>query len=472
VIVISGGPNTNDAHERHLIHHTIGEYDIYQQSRCFEPIVAKTFVVRHHTDASRMIDEAIFLAVSQKKPVYLEIPVNLSTFKIDEPTPITSIVEYSKKTSDPIALRNATEAIVKSIQASVKPVLLAGVKLRKGEATDEFIQLADALDCGFAIMPDAKGLVPETHKNFLGRYWAGVSSPYVAEVVESSDLILLAGPILNDYTTMGWSALLPQDKSIILGYDFVNFFGTRYNNVYIKDILASVALKVISQKNASIVNFHRYIESFAQKAVINPNPSELLSLRYLTQVVENSLTSDTSLVIETGDSWFIGQNLRVPFGLMYHVQMQYGSIGWSVGALLGVGLAWQAANVPRKILALIGDGSFQLTAQEVSTMIRFNVKATIILINNDGYTIEVQIHDGAYNDIKMWDYAGLINVFNNNTGNGLGLKARTCGEFVEALEKADKHDGLALIEVFMNRDDCTAELLEWGSRVARANGRR
>eukprot|EP01038_Epipyxis_sp_PR26KG_P010972 gene10972-14736_t len=471
LLLISGGPNTNDGHERHLIHHTIGEYEIYQQSKCYEPIVAKTFVVRHPSDAARMIDEALSVCLSQRKPVYLEIPVNLATFKIDGPTIQTNAIEYYKKLSDFAALNAAAEAIIKSIRASVKPVLVAGVKLRKGEATEEFLQLANALDCGVAIMPDAKSLFPESHPNFMGRYWGGVSSYKVAEIVESSDLILLAGPILNDYTTMGWSAMLPTDKTIIFGVDHVNLFGTRYNNVHIKDILAKVAAETPSN-NTSIVNFHRYAEGFQPKEPFSPPNDEAISLRYISQVVQETLSPQTSLVIETGDSWFVGQNLKLPEGCMYHVQMQYGSIGWSVGALLGVGLAWQAARVPRRILALIGDGSFQLTAQEVSTMIRYKVKATIILINNDGYTIEVQIHDGAYNDIKMWDYAGLIKVFNNTDGNGLGLKARTCGEFVEAMKKADQHDGVSLIEVFLPRDDCTAELLEWGSRVARSNGRR
>jgi hypothetical protein len=60
------------------------------------------------------------------------------------------------------------------------------------------------------------------------------------------------------------------------------------------------------------------------------------------------------------------------------------------------------------IYILIGDGSFQVTCQEVSTMIRQNVRAIIFLINNKGYTIEVQIHDGPYNDIKNWNYSGII----------------------------------------------------------------
>ena len=59
--------------------------------------------------------------------------------------------------------------------------------------------------------------------------------------------------------------------------------------------------------------------------------------------------------------------------------MQYGSIGWAVGALLGYQMAWRGQ---KRVLAFIGDGSFQVTAQDVSTMLRYRVAPILFLINN------------------------------------------------------------------------------------------
>jgi TPP-dependent 2-oxoacid decarboxylase len=121
---------------------------------------------------------------------------------------------------------------------------------------------------------------------------------------------------------------------------------------------------------------------------------------------------------------------------------------------------------------LIGDGSFQMTAQELSTMIRYQVNPIIFLMNNGGYTIEVELHDGPYNKIKNWDYAGLINVFNAGDGKGLGMKASTAGELSTAISQAIAHKGgPVLIECPLLRDDCSKELAEWGSHVAKANAR-
>ncbi|KAM7256015.1 hypothetical protein ACFE04_011756 [Oxalis oulophora] len=153
----------------------------------------------------------------------------------------------------------------------------------------------------------------------------------------------------------------------------------------------------------------------------------------------------------------------------YEFQMQYGSIGWSVGATLGY-----AQSVPHKrVISCIGDGSFQVTAQDISTMLRCAQNTIIFLINNGGYTIEVEIHDGPYNVIHNWDYTGLVDAINNGQCKCWTTKVRTEEELIEAIETAEgeKKDCLCFIEIFVHKDDTSKELLEWGSRVSAANSR-
>lgn len=462
-LMISGGPNTNDSFQHHLIHHTIGERDIYQSHKCFEPVVSKTFVIRHIDDVAEMVDGAIDHCLRERKPVYLEVPCNLVRQMIPAPTPITFGVQ---RESDPEALDSAVEDILRHIDLSVKPVLVAGPKLKVSKAIEEFTTFAEAFGCGVASSPDAKGVFNEDHPSYMGTWWTGISSPHVSQVVCSSDLMIFAGPIFNDYTTTGWSSLLPRNKIIDIQPNYVTVCGVRYGNVRMADVLDR--LSKVPSKPFSLETFQRYREADVDGGKAPPKSKEPLKLSEFRRQLQEYLSTDTSLVVETGDSWFIGQFLKLPEGCRYHVQMQYGSIGWSVGATLGVALA---SGDSRRVIALIGDGSFQMTAQEVSTMIRQGVKCTILLLNNKGYTIEVEIHDGPYNDTKNWDYAQLVDTFNAEDGNGLGLKAKTAQELADALEKADKHDGLALIEVALDRDDCTEELLLWGAKVASSNGR-
>jgi len=104
-------------------------------------------------------------------------------------------------------------------------------------------------------------------------------------------------------------------------------------------------------------------------------------------------------------------NLRIPHGCSIVTQILWGSIGYSVGAALGAAIASKKDN--RRVFLFVGDGSFQLTCQEVSTMLRFNTQPVIILLNNDGYTIEKLIHgpNRAYNSVQMWHYSKSFEYF-------------------------------------------------------------
>jgi pyruvate decarboxylase len=180
------------------------------------------------------------------------------------------------------------------------------------------------------------------------------------------------------------------------------------------------------------------------------------------------VTADTTVLAETGDSWFNAMLLKLPDGARVEVEMQWGHIGWSVPAAFGYAMG--AAD--RRVVLMVGDGSFQLTAQEVAQMIRHKLPVIIFLVNNHGYTIEVEIHDGPYNNIKNWDYAGLIDAFNAEDGAGRGLLATNGGELADAIKVAlANRNGPTLIECVIDRDDATADLISWGRTVATANAR-
>ena len=80
----------------------------------------------------------------------------------------------------------------------------------------------------------------------------------------------------------------------------------------------------------------------------------------------------------------------------------------------------------------MGDGSFQVTCQDLSTMIRYGQKPIVFLLNNDGYTIERVIVDRPYNDIQPWKYHRLVEVF----GGGLAFDVHTEGQLEAALAQA------------------------------------
>ena len=463
VIFISGGPNTNSEVENQRLHHTIGSVSYGYQRDIFEKATVSAEIIKHLEDAPSQIDEAIRLCLLKHKPVYLEVPCNMAGLLISAPHDRDFIYNLA---SDDLALKDAVEDSIELLDSAVKTVLIGGVDLKPAGAIDAFNDLVKASDYAYAIMPQGKGLVSEHHPNFIGTYWGPVSSPSTAEIVESANMYLFAGPRFTDYTTCGFTTLINPSKSIYAGPDFVRLPNATYNHVMLKDYLEALSKK-IKPNNESLITYNRVKQEFAPEPPVKKD--EILTTRRLFAQVQDMLNDNTTVIVETGDSWFNGIKLQLPEGGKFEIQMQYGSIGWSVGATLGYALA---SKGERRVITFVGDGSFQMTAQEVSTIIRYELDPIIFLLNNRGYTIEVEIHDGPYNNIKNWDYAGLVDVFNAGEGNGWSTRVNTEGELQAAIKKALSHkDGPSFIEVTLDRDDCSKELLEWGSRVASNNSR-
>ncbi|KAE9610876.1 hypothetical protein Lal_00031550 [Lupinus albus] len=467
LICIVGGPNTNDYGTNRILHHTIGLPDFSQELRCFQTVTCYQAVVNNLEDAHEMIDGAISTALKESKPVYISISCNLPS--IPHPTFVRDPVPFSlsPRMSNSIGLEAAVEAAADFLNKAVKPVLVGGPKLRVAKASDAFVELADASGYAYSVMPSAKGLIPEDHPHFIGTFWGAVSTAFCAEIVESADAYLFAGPIFNDYSSVGYSLLLKKEKAIIVQPDRVVIGnGPAFGCVLMKDFLKALG-KRLKHNETSYENYRRIFVPDGRP--VKSEPREALRVNVLFQHIQNMLSGDTAVIAETGDSWFNCQKLKLPKGCGYEFQMQYGSIGWSVGATLGY-----AQAVPEKrVIACIGDGSFQVTVQDVSTMLRCGQKTILFLINNGGYTIEVEIHDGPYNVIKNWNYTALVDAIHNGDGKCWTTKVTCEEELIEAIGTAtgEKKDCFCFIEVIAHKDDTSKELLEWGSRVCSANSR-
>ena len=197
----------------------------------------------------------------------------------------------------------------------------------------------------------------------------------------------------------------------------MRFADAEYTGVALADFLSDLAKKVRAN-DATLTQYQRLKSrpSFpAPRARRRRRPAE--PRRAVAPDRGKTSTPRTTLMVETGISWWTACTRGCPAALGFEIEMQWGSIGWCTPAAFGYSLGLEP---DRRLVAAIGDGSFQLTAQEVSNMYRYGQEILIYLVNNRGYVIESAIHDGPYNYYKNWDYAGLIDVFNADDGTRLG----------------------------------------------------
>jgi pyruvate decarboxylase len=253
-----------------------------------------------------------------------------------------------------MGLEAAVEAAAEFLNKAVKPVLVGGPKLRVARSCEPFVELADASGYAVAVMPSAKGMVPEHHPRFIGTYWGAVSTAFCAEIVESADAYLFAGPVFNDYSSVGYSLLLKREKAVIVQPDRVTVAnGPAFGCVLMKDFLPALA-KRLRRNTTAYENYDRIFVPPGNP--VKCGPGEPLRVNVMFQHVQRMLSADTAVIAETGDSWFNCQKLKLPRGCGYEFQMQYGSIGWSVGATLG----YAQAAPEKRVISFIGDGSFQV----------------------------------------------------------------------------------------------------------------
>ena len=365
VIVVSSGPNTNDVGSNHVLHHTMDNGDLSDQYEIFRKVTCKAVRIVHPDTAPALIDEAISAALRERKPAYIEIPCNLSAAPCSEPAPFDTLPAW-----EPSNARMLTDAVGRAsdlVQQAKKPILFAGVHLRAHGAIDAFRELAEALGCAVAVMPNAKGFFPEDHPQYVGIYWGEVSSPQCQAIVDWADLIVAAGAVFNDYTTVGWSAQPARGRLISAEPRKVQLPDAEYHGVALAEFLSDLAKKVPTNA-ATLTQYHRLRRTTsAPVATADVDPTAPLSRVEMWRQIEQDLDSKTTLLVETGDSWLNGMYTRLPGGARFEIEMQYGSIGWSVPASFGYA---KGLEPDRRLVSVIGDGSFQLTAQEVSNMIR------------------------------------------------------------------------------------------------------
>ncbi|MGQ3892142.1 thiamine pyrophosphate-binding protein [Legionella sp. CNM-4043-24] len=463
LIVISGGPNTNSIQDAEILHHTLATEHNDFVRRIFEHVTAHTVFIHRPADAPFQIDEAIAIAMERNKPVYIEIACNIAGMSVSTPT---RRALNNRRSSDTSALSEALRDVSEKLNAAVKPVLIVGSRARHWRGDGLLESLSTACGYGLAAMPDAKSFVSEEHPNYMGIYWGPVSTPGCGEIVESSDMYLFIGPNFNDYTTVGHVCNIQPKKSIIIEEGKITVLGQVYTGVTMGDFLEGLQSR-LTFNDSSLKAYQR----IAGKAPLYDQPDErntAVTTRFLFGQIQALLSSEHAILAETGDSWFNSMKLQLPVDCPFEIQMQYGSIGWSVGALLGM----QAALGDKKrVVALIGDGSFQMSAQEISTLIRYDYKPIIFLMNNASYTIEVQIHDGPYNVINNWQYKDLVSVFNGAAHEARGFKVSTWQELLEVMKILPTLNCLCFVEVILDKDDCNKNLLDWGARVATYNSR-
>lgn len=452
VVAISGTPELAHRRPSMLLHHSVG--DLRAQLSIYEHVTVASVLLTDPDQAPAQIDAVLAACLIHKRPVMIEIPVDL----VQRPCAAPGAFQPVLPASDPAALDEALDEITGLLRAAERPAILAGVELHRFGLLEDFEKLVARTGIPVATTLLGKTVISERDACAVGVYEGAMSRPEVRRVVESADALLCLGAWMSEMDLGIYTAHLDERRMVNANSGRVRIRYHSYEPVTLRDLLQGLTGRI----EANSLRRSQFVPAATalKQDVLTTNADRALTVRHLFARINRLLTDDTIVIADAGDALFSSADLVMHREADFIGQAFYLSIGYSVPAALGV----QLAAPGRKVISIVGDGAFQMTAQELSTIIRHRLKLTLFLLNNDGYSTERLIHEGPYNDIHGWQYHRLPDVF----GGGLGLCVRTEGELEAALERAEGfEDGPVLIEVMLERSDSSDQLKRLCDEIAR-----
>lgn len=461
VVHIVGIPARASQDARLSIHHTFndGEYKRFAAVQS-HVTVFQTRLWDLRTIAEQ-IDESLRQCVLQSRPVYIEIPVDLVAAEVSEgslASPITTPAAESKPEYNALLAE-----ILHKMHHAAHPYIFVDGEVRPMDVIDEIQSIVESTKWPTFSSPFGKGLLDETVSNFHGIYRGSYDVPEARSFIERADPVLCFGPHFSSSNTYGYSSIPRTAITIAISDTTVTLAGRAVRDIPAKYIISQLALKVQSAAFNTYNNYPKlprdYKCSFADVLL-----EAKISHDKIWRLFANLIRPGDIILGETGTAGYGVRRMPLPQHTRLFTPVTWLSIGYMLPAAQGAALAQQELlkaskyhNIASaKTVLFIGDGSFQMTVQELGTIIRLDLDMIVILINNDGYTIERCIHgrNQGYNDISAWRYLKAPGFFGAKKSTYVS-SASTYGQLQRILEDKDfiNGKGLRMIEIIMERED-------------------
>jgi indolepyruvate decarboxylase len=449
VVVIAGSPGMGERQNNPLLHHKVR--DFRTQLEVFEKICIACTELTDPALAFREIDRVLENVTRYKRPGFIEIPRDL--LKVVPGVPH----QYGtpEPASDPDVLAEAAAEAARLITASRKPVIIAGVEIHRFGLQDRLLALAER--CGLPISTTmlGKSVINETHPLFAGLYEGAMGREEVTRFVEESDCVVLLGTFMTDINLGIYTANLDPARCIYATSEQLRIRHHHYHGVLLGDFIDALT-RLRPQPPARTPPPQPDPEAFELR------PDEPCRVMRVIACLNELLDDRTIVIADIGDALFAATELTIRQHTEFLSPAYYTSMGFAVPAALGA----QVARPDVRPVVVVGDGAFQMTGQELSTIVRRGYNPIVLVLDNAGYGTERLLHPGDYdyNDIHPWAYHKLPELLRG----GVGHEVRTEGEFDRAIRAAwDDRLRMHLIQIHLPHDDHSNALMRLTERLSK-----
>ncbi|RDX49974.1 pyruvate decarboxylase [Lentinus brumalis] len=468
VLHIVGVPSTSQQKAKPMLHHTLGDgrFDAYYKA-AQQFTIAHTNLVDIQTAAAE-IDRVITECLVMARPAYLMLPTDIAYMRISA-TRLRTPLNIEPPPNEPETEEFVLDEIIKLVEAAQNDVIIlvdaCGIRHGVRHEVEELVHRT-----GFPVYaaPMGKTLIDESYHRYGGIYVGEISHEDIKEKVESAKLILSIGGLRSDFNTGNFTYHIPTQRTVELHSDHARVQYAMFPGIGMKRLMPKLTARLQPYKEGA---FQLEVPKF--EAPVPKEDNDIITHTWLWPRVGQFFKPKDIVVAETGTSAFGVLDVPLPAGAIYVSQILWGSIGWTVGSTLGAAFAAQDRGMNRTIL-FVGDGSLQLTVQELSVMLRHGLKPIIFVLNNSGYTIERYLHGKTrkYNDISNWKWTKLLDTLGGEEGKtSKSYTVRTKQELSDLLDDPTfaAAETIQLVEMIMEKHDAPRALQVQAELSAKTN---
>jgi indolepyruvate decarboxylase len=385
-----------------------------------------------------------------KRPGYIELPSDMVNVVQSHKHRNQTLAELT----DTAALRECIAEAATMLNQSRRPVILAGVEVHRFGLQDALIELVEKTRIPVAATILGKSVISEAHPQYLGVYEGAVGRTEVQQYVESADCVLMLGCFMTDINLGVYTAHLDANRTIYATSEKTSIRRHSFENVPFRSFFRALLDARLRRS--------KKIELPKPELKLDPDikDDDRITTGVLFSILNDFINDDMVVISDIGDCLFGAVDLKIHKRTEFLGPAYYTSMGFGVPASLGT----QLANKSLRPLVLVGDGAFQMTGLELSTVVRLGLNPVIVVLNNHGYSTERQIMDGSFNDILNWNFSKVPELL----GGGLGFVAKTVGDVRRALDESlANRESFSIVEVDLDPYDISPALVRLGNRLSK-----
>jgi len=419
------------------------------------PCVKHNYLVREATDLPAVVREAFHLARSGRPgPVVIDIPKDVSAARSNYSR--LDHVSFPFSTQTARVNQNSAREAVQQILKAKRPVLYVGGGIVNSGAVDSLLSFAELLS--LPVTPTLMGLggFPSSHPLCLGML--GMHGTYAANMaVAESDLLVALGVRFDDRVTGKLATFAPHARVIHVDIDPANIGKNVTPTLALTGDVGQVLDQFLSlvqeQSKERLRSWWDQIRGWQLSQPLRFTGSQN-QIKPQTVIRElHRLTNGEALITtDVGQhQMWVAQFYPFTRPRQLITSGGLGTMGFGLPAAMGA----QLALPDQLVVAVVGDGGFQMTNQELATAVQYDLPVKILIMNN-GYLGMVRqwqemFYDRTYSEVDISvapDFVKLAEAYG-----AAGFRAARPAELREVMEAALRHKGVAVVDVVVEKEE-------------------